>query len=88
MIDKVKKALRIVTDAFDSQINDLIEAAVLDLKLAGVIYVDRTDPLIIQAIITYVKFHFGEPSDPERIKTSYDEQKSQLLMSSNYGKMC
>ena len=36
MREQVKLALRITSDAFDSEIDDLIEAAIGDLKMAGV----------------------------------------------------
>lgn len=37
MLEKVKMALRIKTDAFNDELTDLIEAAKLDLGVAGVI---------------------------------------------------
>jgi len=85
MIAKVKKALRITTSAFDDEIQQLIEAAKMDMRVAGVIYISDDDPLIIQAVITYCKYHFGEPNNPEKLKTSYDEQKAQMVSNSNYG---
>lgn len=84
MIEKVKLALRIKTDAFDSEIQDLIDAALADLGLAGVVSADDTDPLIIRAVITYCKANFGTPDEYERLKTSYDEQKAQLMMATGY----
>lgn len=84
MLTRVKLALRITTTAFDAQLNGLIEAALLDLGLVGISY-NLSDELIIQAVTTYVKFHFGEPADPDRIKKSYDEQKAQLITATGYG---
>ncbi len=86
MLERIKMALRITTDAFNSELNDLIEAALLDLGLAGVISFDSstTDPLIIRAVTTYCKLHFGEPDEYDRLKSSYDEQKAQLGMASGY----
>ena len=84
MIEKVKLALRIKTDAFDSEIQDLIDGALADLGLAGVASADDTDPLIIRAVITYCKANFGAPDEYERLKTSYDEQKAQLMMATGY----
>lgn len=79
MLDLVKMALRIGTDAFDAELNNLIEAAQDDLGIAGVINIDAdTDPLIKTAIITYCKLHFGLPDDADRLQKSYDEQKGQL----------
>ena len=43
-----------------------------------------TDQLLIRAIITYVKMHFGDAPDYERLKASYDEQKAQMSMATGY----
>ena len=83
MLEKVKLALRIMTDAFDSELNDLIAAAQLDLGIAGVIP-SEIDAIVTRAIITDCKLHFGEPDDYDRLKKSYDEQKAQLSMCSGY----
>lgn len=89
MLSRVKLALRITTNAFDDEINGLISAALMDLGLVGIeddlLVTGTTDELIITAVITYVKLHFGEPSDPERLKRSYDEQKAQLITATGYG---
>lgn len=79
MLEKVKLALRIVTNAFDNELNDLIDAAKLDLGVAGVIVPSQIDALVNQAIITYCKMHFGQPDEYDRLKRSYDEQKAQLV---------
>lgn len=84
MLTRVKLALRIVTNAFDTELNGLIEAALMDLGLVGISY-NLSDELIITAVITYVKIHFGEPNDPDRLKASYDEQKAQLITATGYG---
>lgn len=84
MLDAVKLALRIVTDAFDDELTDLIAAALLDLRLAGVTNTDTTNALVKRAVITYVKLHFGEPDEFDRLKKSYDEQKAQMGMATGY----
>lgn len=84
LLDKVKLALRITTQAFDSEITDLIAAALADLGLAGVIVDDETDPLIIRAVTTYCRVNFGQPDDYDRLKAAYDEQKAQLQMADRY----
>lgn len=83
MLAKVKLALRITTTAFDSELEELIESALLDLGLVG-IDTDKVDGLVTVAITTYVKLHFGECDNWDRLKASYDEQKAQMMMSSNY----
>lgn len=84
MLEKVKLALRITTDAYDSELNDLIDAAQLDMGIAGVVIPDELDALVSRAIVTYCKLHFGEPDDYDRLKASYDEQKAQLSMATGY----
>lgn len=84
MLDKVKMALRISTDAFDEELNDLISAAELDLGVAGVVLPATIDALVTRAVITYCKVHFGLPEDADRLKLSYDEQKAQLVTATGY----
>lgn len=84
MLEKVKLALRITTNAFDSELNGLISAAQLDLGIAGVKVPTTLDAIVELAIITYCKVHFGEPDDYNRLKASYDEQKAQLSMATGY----
>lgn len=84
MLEKVKLSLRIVTEAFDEELIDLIQAALSDLGIAGVSNLDETDALIIRAVTTYCKCNFGEPADYERLKQSYDEQKAQLASATGY----
>lgn len=84
MLTKVKLALRITTDAYDSELEDLIEAAKTDLGIAGVVIPEEIDAIVTRAIITYCKLHFGEPDEYNRLKASYDEQKAQLSMATGY----
>ena len=87
MIDKVRNALRISTitnDALNQELEDLIEAAKLDLGIAGVVIPDTIDALVTKAIITYCKMSFGLPEDYDRLKRSYDEQKAQLRTATGY----
>lgn len=79
LLAPVKLALRITTTAFDSEITDLIEAAKLDMGVAGVKLPDEVNKLVNQAVITYCKMNFGDPDNYDRLKRSYDEQKAQLV---------
>ena len=87
MIDKVRNALRIsVADntAMNEELQDLIDAAKLDLGVAGVVVPQTIDQLVTKAIITYCKMSFGLPEDYDRLKRSYDEQKAQLSNATDY----
>ena len=86
MLDAVKLAMRITTDAYDAEIASLIEAACADLGIVGVTAESTTtDPLLTRAIITYCRANFGSPDEYDRLKAAYDEQKSQLITATGYG---
>ena len=89
ILDDVKLALRLTTDAYDYELTDLVNAAELDLGIAGVV-IPETDEgetleaLVKHAVITYCKIHFGSPQDFDRLKKSYDEQKAQMATATGY----
>lgn len=84
LLNDVKSAIPIRASGRDGDIRDLIKAAWADLGIAGVIPPAITDPLIKQAVKTYVKAHFGRPANYEQLAASYDEQKAQLQMATGY----
>ena len=84
LIEKAKMAKRITTDKFDDEVDRLLDAAYLDLGVAGVVLPDSVDALVEQAAITYFVMNFGEPVNYDRLKRSYDEQKAQLSTCTGY----
>lgn len=85
-----KLACRITSNAMDSEFNDLIVAAYYDLEISGIAdtlgnpYTEETtDQLVLTAVKTYVKIHFGDLLDDataKRLDESYWSQKAQLKM--------
>lgn len=92
MLNRVKLALLISDNDFDSELSDLINAACKDLGIAGVegltVTTSSNDAIIIRAIITYCGYQFelmhGSLDRSQAFKKSYDEQKAQLGMSTGY----
>ncbi len=92
MLNKVKLALLISSNDFDSELTDLIGSAFIDLNIGDidpdVTVSTTTDPAIIRAVITYCGYQFelmhGTLDRSEAFKKSYDEQKAQLSMATNY----
>lgn len=90
LLEKVKAACRVATPTYNDELTDLIAAAFADLGIPDIkpelLTETNTDPLILRAVLTYCKMNFGYCPEDQffRFKTSYDEQKSQLLMSSKY----
>ena len=86
LLDRVKLALRITVDDYDTDLNDLIAAAQLDLGIAGVVVPEELDAIVRRAIITYCKVNFQQLDDAtmKRLKAAYDEQKAQLGTATGY----
>lgn len=90
LLDKVKAACRVASNAYDEELTDLIESGLADMGItdikSAVLTDTDPDPLIRKAVITYCRMNFGYQDELayERLKASYDEQKSQLLMSGRY----
>ena len=92
MLDKVKLALLITSNIFDSELTDLIGAAFIDLNIGDVdpdkTVSTTTDPAIIRAVCCYCGYQFellhGSIERSNAFKKSYDEQKAQMGMASGY----
>lgn len=91
ILDDVKLSLRVTTDAFDIEIQDLIDAARLDLIQSGVSSTkvnDDTDALIKRAITVYVKGNFGyDNPEAERFQESYRMLKIHLALAGDYAEV-
>jgi hypothetical protein len=85
-LQKVKRALQISYSDFDTTIDDLIDAAVADLGIAGITgeSVALSDPLVLNAVISYVGMNWSETKDYQRYKDAYETQKGQLWSSTGY----
>ena len=84
LIYSAKMAGRITTDFYDVEVERLLNTAMLDLGVAGVVIPSELDDLVSQAAITYFLMNFGQPDNYDRLKASYDEQKAQLSMKTGY----
>lgn len=82
-----KQTLGIISTATakDSELTMIINAGINDMTRAGV-GVDATNPLVQNALMTYVKANFGisNPIDKERFMNSYRLFLAELSMSENY----
>lgn len=86
LIASAKLAKRLTTNAYDSEVSRLLDSALLDLGVAGVVLPNGMDALVNQAAITYFLMNFGEPDNTnyDKLKRSYDEQKAQLATCTGY----
>ena len=79
MFDYVKMALRVKTNAFDTEIQGLIDACEADLKLVGIRLLTVDAALLKRAVVLYCKAHFGfDIENGERYMKAYDMLKMSL----------
>jgi uncharacterized phage protein (predicted DNA packaging) len=84
LLDDVKDALRVSDSEKDTEIGDLIAAALADLLLAGVT-ADSTDPLVKRAVILFAKAQYGwDNPEADRFQKCYDLLKASLSLSNDY----
>lgn len=91
MLEHVKLALRVSSDAYDPEVQDLIESAQMELIQVGVSPsfitddIEEMDPLIKRFIVTYAKANFGfDNSDADRLRDSYVMLKQHLSLAGDY----
>ena len=86
ILEHVKMSLRVTTDAFDAQIQSLIDAAVIDLNIVGITGANAvtTNAFYLLAITTFVQLHFGAPEEFDKLSQAYDAMKGQLWSASDF----
>lgn len=89
LISAVRTALRVSSTVYDNEIEDIIDAAVVDLMLSGVsaAAAGATDPapLIKRAIIVYAQAQFGlDNPDSEKYMASFRSLETHLALSAEY----
>lgn len=88
LLDEVKVALRVTSDAFDTEIQGLIEAAKRDLNRVGVDEaLTDSDPLAKMAVVLFAKSRFGyDNSEASRFEDAYRQTVVDILNSpTSYG---
>ena len=84
MLEEVKLAMGITTDAYDTEISDLIDAALLDLGIAGIDNTLVSNKLVQRAVITYCRMMFHSPADFDNLRWAYESLKGQMAIATGY----
>lgn len=87
LLAKARLALRVTTTAFDDEIKDIIQAGYEDLETRGVIITvteNAVSPIVLRALMTYVRMSFGAPDNYIQLRDAYDRQLGQLMSTSGY----
>lgn len=72
------------SEALDSEIMQTIEAAFLDLSIAGIKNIDTGDALIKQAVKLYLKAQFGFNEESAKYEVAYEHVKAAMSLCSDY----
>lgn len=84
MLEAVKKAMAVTSEDFDDDLTGLINAALSDLRIAGVTVTMVNDPLIVRAVIFYCKSYFRNDDKAERYQKAYENLKHAMSLSGDY----
>lgn len=84
LVPLVKSWLRVSASSVDAEIEQTIDACVIDLNNAGVVSVLLSDTLVQQAVKLYCKAQFGYDKDAEKFGTAYEHLKAALSLSGDY----
>lgn len=80
----IKDMIREKSSVADTEVRDLVESCVLELKIAGV-QGKLTDPLYRQAVKLYAKAHFGYDSDSGKFLKAFQNLRDSMALSGEYG---
>lgn len=85
VLDDVRQAMRIKTQAYDAELQIYIDACMYDLKRLNIVFNEENPESEIKtAIILFVKSHFGnaDASFKESMKLSYNDIVDRLRLDS------
>lgn len=82
-VQELRTALRLSSDRLDGELQDTIDAAVLDLKTAGVESGD-VDALTGMAVKLYGRWQFDYLGKGEQYRQSYEALKAVLALCEEY----
>ncbi len=85
MLEAVKLALRIKSNAYNQEVLELIGAAKADMSMRGVEVINESDNLIGEAIKMYSKANFGNDNpNAEKWRKAYEDLRDSLALSGKY----
>lgn len=85
MLDKVRAALRITHNKLDNELQDVINACIYDLTIAGIKNINENDPLIQQAVKTYAKAEYEQDvNKANRLTQAYTSLKVAMSLCGDY----
>lgn len=83
LVETVKQRIRVTTREADEEVEALIDAAIGQLKIAGVSEA-LEDSTYIQAIVLYCKGNYGYDENTERFHRAFESLRDAMALSGDY----
>ena len=80
LLDRIRLDLRLISKDFDTEIKGHITACKVDLRTAGIVNINDSDPLTVQAISLYCKGMFGFADVGIKYLEIYESLKTPLRL--------
>lgn len=84
LLPEAKVWIRKSSGSLDDEIKQTVEAALLDLSIAGIKNIDAGDALIKQAVKLYLKAQFGFNEESDKYEVAYEHVKAAMSLCSDY----
>lgn len=84
IVDTIRTALRIVSTEFDSEIENDIGAAIIDMQRVGIQNVSTSDPAIVLLLSLHAKSSFNFELDGEKYEERYRYMRDGISLYSTY----
>lgn len=88
MVSRIKKSMRIAHSVLDSDIQDNINACLLDMERVGIVPCDGADvkdnALIYKAVELFCKWQYNYLDKGEQYQKNYEALRNSLSMAGDY----
>lgn len=81
---ELKRTLRVASANADTEVADLVRAAVHNMRITGVIWRGENDPLSRQAVKLYCKGNYGYDEKAEHFQQAYEALRDSMALSGEY----
>ena len=86
LIKTLKRYVRTKSTDADGELEDLVNACLKELEIAGVYVTSLSDPLAKNAVKLYCKANYGYDEDAERFRAAYNSLRDAMALSGDYKK--
>ena len=85
LLEIVRANIRLTTDKLDeAEIQPIIDACKLDMRISGVVKIEESDPLVVRAHIWYAKANFGYDDKADKHQKRYESLRDSMAQSGLY----